>query len=211
MNLHKLRTDFTRAAFSETDAPATPHQLFETWLGQAIESHEPEPNAMCLSTVSPGGKPSSRIVLLKDFNNKGFAFFTNYQSRKGRELSVNSFAALLFYWSGLERQVRIEGNVEMCSKKESDTYFAQRPQLSRLGAWASPQSEVIPDREFLDSKMDEITKKHTGSVIPRPSFWGGYRLNPTYFEFWQGRPNRLHDRITYTLINEKWEIRRLAP
>lgn len=211
MNLHQMRTDFTRATLSKTDAPASPHQLFEIWLYQAIESNEPESNAMCLSTVSPGGKPSSRMVLLKDFNDKGFAFFTNYQSRKGRDLSVNSFAALLFFWPQLERQVRIEGNVEMCSKKESDKYFAERPQLSRLGAWASPQSEVIPDREFLEKKMNEFTKKHTEPIIPRPSFWGGYRLKPTYFEFWQGRPSRLHDRIAYTLLNEKWEIRRLAP
>lgn len=211
MDLHKLRTEFARTSLTEADVPAAPRQLFEAWLRQAIESREPEPNAMCLSTVSPAGKPSSRMVLLKDFNDKGFAFFTNYQSRKGRELSVNSFAALLFFWPGLERQVRIEGNVEMCSKKESDTYFAERPQLSRLGAWASPQSEVIPNREFLEKKMDEFIKKHHGPTIPHPTFWGGYRLKPTFFEFWQGRPNRLHDRIAYTLLNEKWEIHRLAP
>ena len=177
-----------------------------------IESEIEEPNAMTLATCSASGKPSARIVLLKGIQENGFVFFTSYLSRKGKEIESNPFVSLLFFWKELERQVSIEGTVKKISEQESDEYFSKRPLESRIGAWSSPQSEVIKSRDILDKNVADYTKKFDPQNIPRPPYWGGYIVNPTVIEFWQGRPGRLHDRLQYT-INEKaiWKIERLAP
>jgi pyridoxamine 5'-phosphate oxidase len=166
---------------------------------------------MALSTVTSGGKPSSRIVLLKGYDEQGFVFFTNYSSDKGQQISQNHFAALLFFWKELERQVRIEGVVSKVSDEESDAYFNSRPVGSRLGAWASPQSQKISDREVLNKELKKFTEQFDQEDIPRPTHWGGYRVKPTKIEFWQGRSNRLHDRILYEQVNDNWLVSRLAP
>lgn len=187
-----------------------PVKQFAKWYEVVLKSGLKEPTAMTLVTASKGGVPSARTVLLKGYDEKGFLFFTNYGSRKGRELSENPFAELLFYWMDLRKQVRISGRVEKISKEESKKYFKTRPLNSQIGAWASRQSEIIPDRKFLEEKYKEYSEKYKEDV-PLPPFWGGFRLIPERFEFWQGRENRLHDRICYLKKNGEWEIMRLAP
>ena len=187
-----------------------PVKQFAKWYKTVLKSGLKEPTAMTLATASKGGVPSARTVLLKGYDEKGFLFFTNYGSRKGRELSENPFAELLFYWMDLRKQVRISGRVEKISKEESKKYFKTRPLNSQIGAWASRQSEIIPDRKFLEEKYKEYSEKYKEDV-PLPPFWGGFRLIPERFEFWQGRENRLHDRICYLKKNGEWEIMRLAP
>ena len=187
-----------------------PVKQFAKWYKTVLKSGLKEPTAMTLATASKGGVPSARTVLLKGYDEKGFLFFTNYGSRKGRELSENPFAELLFYWMDLRKQVRISGRVEKVSKEESKKYFKTRPLNSQIGAWVSRQSEIIPDRKFLEEKYKEYSEKYKEDV-PLPPFWGGFRLIPERFEFWQGRENRLHDRICYLKKNGEWEIMRLAP
>ncbi|MHB8260305.1 MAG: pyridoxamine 5'-phosphate oxidase [Bacteroidia bacterium] len=209
-----LRHDFLKASFDEKDADNNPFKQFEKWYEQAITtgfmSGIREPNACTLSTATKKGKPSSRIVLLRSFEKHGFVFFTNYDSRKGDELKENPYASLLFYWAELERQVRIEGKIVKASEAVSEAYFADRPRGSRIGAWASAQSKVLKNREVLESSIKTYTDKFKEEV-PRPKHWGGYVLQATYYEFWQGRESRLHDRIAYTLKSKKWIKQRLAP
>jgi len=206
-----LRHDFQKANFNGKDANTNPFKQFEVWFDEAVKSGLHEPNAMALSTCTKKGKPSSRIVLLRGLKNHGFNFFTNYLSRKGNELKENPYASLLFYWPELERQIRIEGKVEIASARVSDEYFNTRPRISRLGAWASPQSKVIPHRKELDDLVSQYGNTFKEEDIPRPKNWGGYILKADYYEFWQGRQSRLHDRICYTLKNGKWKKARLAP
>ena len=209
--LYFLRKDYTQAALDKATVGEDPILFFKLWMEQAIESKVNEPNAMCLSTVGIDGRPSGRIVLLRGVNSDGFRFFTNYNSRKGAELSEYPFASLTFFWPELERQVRIEGVVEKTSQKESDDYFYSRPIGNRLGAWASPQSQVIEDRSSLEHKMHLYELKFGNSPIHRPAFWGGYLLKPDYVEFWQGRASRLHDRLRFTAMADGWMLERLAP
>jgi pyridoxamine 5'-phosphate oxidase len=190
--------------------PRDPLPLFQLWFDQAIQAQCPEPNSMALATADQAGNPSARIVLLKGADQSGFTFFTNYQSQKGRELALRPQAALLFHWHELERQIRIKGIVERVSPTESDEYFHSRPVASRLGAWASLQSSSIPNRAFLE-EAEKRFQAEFGDTPPRPEHWGGYRLQPTEIEFWQGRPSRLHDRIHYKLEGSSWKIERLAP
>jgi len=196
---------------NESDVDPNPLKQFEVWYGEALASGVPEADAMTLATATTDGAPDARIVLLKSFDGRGFVFFTNYQSRKAEELAANGRACLLFYWLPLKRQVRIEGTVEKVSAAESDDYFHTRPWGSKLGAWASDQSRVITSREDLEKRFAEFELEFADNV-PRPPHWGGYRLIPTAIEFWQGRDNRLHDRIRYRLQQDKsWRIERLAP
>ncbi len=213
LNIADLRRDYARAELTETDVDAEPLLQFERWLAEAIKAALPEPTAMTLATADAAGRPSARIVLLKGASADGFVFFTNYQSRKGRELDARAEAALLFHWIELERQVRIEGVVVRLPSAESDAYFASRPELARIGAWASPQSRAIPDRAWLEREFAtaKLRFEQTGGGIPRPPHWGGYRVSPTVMEFWQGRNSRLHDRIRYARANGSWRIERLAP
>ena len=211
MSIADLRKDYTRASLNETDVAASPFAQFHHWFEEALNAELPEPNAMTVATVTPDGKPAARILLIKGVDERGFVFFTNYESRKGAELSATPHAALLFHWVELERQVRIEGRVEKISDQESDDYFNSRPLGSRLGAWASPQSQVVTSREALENNLMAVQQLH-GDQPKRPPHWGGYRVVPSYFEFWQGRPSRLHDRIAYTLNAQgEWGITRLAP
>jgi pyridoxamine 5'-phosphate oxidase len=196
---------------SEADLAADPFQQFAWWFAEAQAAAVTDPSAMTLATATKDGRPSARVVLLKGFDDRGFVFYTNYASRKGDELVENSRAALVFYWAELKRQVRVEGSIEQASAVESDTYFQSRPRESRLAAWVSGQSRVIPSREALDRRMDELMLEYQGREIARPPHWGGYRLCPTSVEFWQSRPNRLHDRLCYRLANGAWQIERLAP
>lgn len=211
IDIAKLRREYSLKLLNESDVSTNPIAQFEFWLNEAIDSQLPEPNAMTLATSTFEGKPSARVVLLKQFNAEGFSFFTNYDSRKGKNLLQNPYAALVFFWPELERQVRIEGKVSKVSDSESDKYFRTRPEKSKIGAWASPQSRVIPSRRYLENLMSDFDEEFQHKSIVRPKNWGGYILKPTLFEFWQGRANRLHDRIQYTFINEKWVIERLAP
>jgi pyridoxamine 5'-phosphate oxidase len=214
MSIAKLRKEYKLASLSENDADADPFKQFDKWLKEAIAAELPEPTAMSLSTAAARpdelARPSSRIVLLKEFDARGFVFYTNYESRKGKELASNPLASLLFFWVELERQVRIEGHTEKISAAESDAYYQIRPVGSRLGAWASPQSEVIADRAWLEKRLAEVTERYHGDP-PRPPHWGGYRVRPALIEFWQGRSSRLHDRISYRLDGRHWVIERLAP
>ncbi|MDO8549823.1 MAG: pyridoxamine 5'-phosphate oxidase [Ignavibacteria bacterium] len=187
-----------------------PFKQFEIWYQEILKSDVKEPTAMTLATASKKGFPSARTVLLKEYDEKGFLFFTNYESRKGKELIENPAAELLFYWMDLQRQVRISGKVEKTDREDSEQYFKTRPLKSRIGAWASKQSEIIPDREYLEKRFSEFEKKFKDDV-PLPSNWGGFRLIPERFEFWQGRESRLHDRICYLKKNKEWEIVRLSP
>ncbi len=210
MSIGDLRKEYRYGGLVESDADRNPIAQFLTWFKQAISAELPEPNAMTLATVSADGKPSARIVLLKGCDERGLAFFTNYGSRKGLELAANPHAALVFHWVELERQVRIEGRVEKTTERESLDYFASRPFGSRLGAWISEQSAVIAGREVLEEREKELIAQF-GENIPKPPHWGGYRLIPDVFEFWQGRPSRLHDRLRYRKRDEQWLRERLAP
>jgi pyridoxamine 5'-phosphate oxidase len=208
----ELRREYMAGGLTEADAGDDPFDLFRRWFAAALAADLPEPNAMTLATATPDGAPSARVVLLKALDDRGFTFFTNYESRKGREMAANPRVALVFLWHPLERQVRVEGTVEQVTPEESDAYFAVRPLGSRLGAWASAQSAVIPDRAFLERQHAELMAKHPDGIIPRPPNWGGYRVLPTVIEFWQGRPNRLHDRLRFTRQPDgRWKKERLAP
>lgn len=209
--LSNLRKEYTLKKLNETDVHENPLEQFKIWLQEAINSEVNEPNAMTLATSTFQGKPSARLVLLKEIRNEGFVFFTNYESKKGLQILQNPLGALVFFWPELERQVRVEGKIVRTSEEESDQYFKTRPKGSKLGAWASPQSQVIPNRRYLDSLKSDFREEFENRTITRPENWGGYVLEPGLIEFWQGRKNRLHDRIEYLFDNEKWEIRRLAP
>lgn len=207
-----LRKDYSLQDLSETQVSNNPFRQFKLWFEQALAAQLPEPNAMTIATTTPDGKPSARMVLLKDFDERGFVFFTNYNSRKGQELAENPQAALVFWWAELERQVRILGRVEKTSENESDKYFYSRPANSRLGAWVSNQSEVIASRNVLEQRWQDFQRQYDNQEIHRPPHWGGLRVIPSEIEFWQGRPSRLHDRLLYTpLDNGSWQIQRLSP
>jgi pyridoxamine 5'-phosphate oxidase len=210
MNIQDLRLEYKRGELDESHADADPIRQFSRWWDEALAAEVAEANAMTLATASAAGVPSARTVLLKGFDDRGFVFFTNYESRKGDEIGANPRAALLFFWRELERQVRIEGPVERVADDESDTYYRSRPLTSRIGAWASPQSRVISGRAWLLARAAEMGLRH-GPSPSRPPFWGGYRVQPTMLEFWQGRPSRLHDRLLYTRTAERWARARLAP
>ena len=210
MDLTALRRDYRQARLDEADLLAEPLQQFRAWFEQALASGLDEPYAMTLATVSGDQRPAARIVLLRGFDERGLAFFTNFDSRKGHELAAAPHAALLFYWAPLERQVRIEGVVARVHDTDSDDYFAKRPRGSCIGAWASPQSQVIPDRDWLRQRVDAFDAEH-GDTVPRPDNWGVYRLIPDYYEFWQGRESRLHDRLVYRMEGDAWRTERLAP
>jgi pyridoxamine 5'-phosphate oxidase len=207
----RLREEYTRAGLRESDADPNPIEQFRGWFGEALAADIHEPNAMILATASPDGLPSARVVLLKGFDERGFVFYTNYEGRKSRELEANPRAALLFYWGELERQVRVEGRVSRVPDRESDAYFAGRPRGSQLGAWASEQSRPVRDRGALERRQRELEDEYEGREVPRPPFWGGYRVEPETMEFWQGRENRLHDRLRYRRSRGGWEIERLQP
>ncbi|MCZ2299768.1 MAG: pyridoxamine 5'-phosphate oxidase [Chitinophagales bacterium] len=211
LSIAAIRTNYSKASFTEQDAAYSPFEQFKKWWNEAIHSNIHEVNAMTLATVNAKGTPSARIVLLKDFNEHGFVFFTNYQSDKGKEIAQNSNVALVFFWKELERQVRIEGIAEKISNEESDAYFNSRPIGSRIGAWASHQSAVIPYREVIEQNEKKYAEIFGTENVPRPDYWGGYCVKPNLIEFWQGRPNRLHDRLQYTLENNIWMMERLAP
>ena len=206
-----IRRDYKLQSLLESDVATNPIQQFTKWWQEAINSNIDEVNAMTLATSTIDGKPSARTVLLKDYDEQGFVFFTNYNSHKGKELNENPNAALVFFWKELERQIRIEGRVQKIETTKSDNYFNSRPISSRIGAWSSPQSEVIESREILEANEQNFIEKF-GEVIPRPAHWGGYIIQPNVIEFWQGRSSRLHDRLQYTLMeNGVWKMERLAP
>lgn len=205
-----LRRDYTRAGLRRTDLDPDPTTQFSKWLEQAVAAGLPDANAMTISTVEPTGQPSSRIVLLKGLDARGFTFFTNYDSRKGRELAANPRTSLVFFWAELERQVCVAGSVSKVSREESEKYFHSRPRGSQLAAWVSSQSEVIASRDVLEKKLAEVTAKYPGEVA-LPPYWGGFCVAPSRIEFWQGRPNRLHDRFVYTRAGQQWKIERLSP
>lgn len=207
--LNNLRKNYQKGELLESKVNPNPFKQFDKWFEEALSSNIYEPNAMILATAADN-RPSARVVLLKGFDENGFKFYTNYNSRKGKEISINPNAALLFYWMELERQIRIEGRIEKLSKEESLEYFNSRPLDSRYGALASSQSEIIPDREYLEKKFSELKEKY-GDNPPMPDNWGGFILKPVLFEFWQGRPNRLHDRIVYEKKGSNWNIYRLSP
>jgi pyridoxamine 5'-phosphate oxidase len=210
MDIADLRQEYMRAGFSEADAHPDPLAQFERWIEEALAAELPLANAMTLATVSPSGAPDARIVLLKGVEDGGFVFYTNYESRKGRQLAARPSACLVFLWAPLERQVRIEGTVHKVSAAESEAYFLTRPVGARLSARASAQSSIVPGREFLEAAVEKEKATH-GQNPPRPDTWGGYRVVPQRIEFWQGRENRLHDRLLYTHGGGAWKIERLAP
>ncbi|NJL00584.1 MAG: pyridoxamine 5'-phosphate oxidase [Spirulinaceae cyanobacterium SM2_1_0] len=207
-----LRQNYARAGLSEAEADTEPLPQFQRWLEAAIAAQVPEPNAMTLATATPEGRVTARIVLLKGLDERGLVFYTNYNSRKAAQLSANPYGALVFWWSELERQVRFEGPITPIAAAESDAYFQSRPLGSRLGAWASPQSQAIADRTVLEQRLQALEAKYAEGQVPRPPHWGGFRLQPETVEFWQGRPNRLHDRLAYTRqADGSWQRQRLAP
>ena len=212
-HLADLRKTYAQRTLSEADVLPDAIQQFRVWLDEALAAQLEEPTALTLSTVSAGGQPTSRVVLLKGLpDDASFLFYTNYESRKGQDLATQPLAALNFFWPGLERQVRVEGRVEKASAQLSTEYFQSRPRSSQLGAWASPQSQVISSREELETREAETAERFAEQeILPRPPHWGGYILRPTRVEFWQGRPSRLHDRIVYALKNDSWQRSRLAP
>ena len=209
-DLAQLRVDYKRAALSERDAAPDPFDQFARWFDEAAAAALPEPNAMTLATVDPAGGPAARIVLLKGIDPRGLVFHTNYESRKGREMIAEPRVALLFFWVELQRQVRVEGVAERVSAEESEAYFAARPRGSQLSAWASPQSSPVPDRAWLEAQVTSVEARFT-STVPRPPHWGGIRVVPSRFEFWQGRESRLHDRLVWSKEGDRWKIGRLAP
>jgi len=209
--INTLRHDFSKQSLSENDIDKNPILQFEKWFKEAVNAKVNEPNAMTVCTATKEGKPSARILLIRNFDENGFVFYTNYNSRKGLEIEENPYCSILFFWPELERQVRIEGVLQKQNKEESDIYFQTRPRSSKLGAWSSPQSKVIESRNVLDEAYQKNSEKFPGDNVPRPEFWGGYLLKPNSIEFWQGRPSRLHDRIVYKKQNAGWDIVRLAP
>ncbi len=213
VDLQRLRKEYTHAGLRETDANPDPIKQFRKWFDEALAANLHEPNAMTIATATPSGRPSARIVLLKGFDERGFVFYTNYEGRKGRELEENPYCALVFYWGELERQVRIEGWASRVLEEESDAYYVGRPRGSRLGAWASAQSNPVEDRGVLEERLRGLEKEYEGREAPRPPFWGGYRVEPAEIEFWQGRENRLHDRLVYRRGSGTggWNVVRLQP
>ena len=212
MSIADIRKEYAMHALSEADVQANPLQQFSIWWNEALQAEIEEVNAVILATASTDGLPTARTVLLKGYDERGFVFYTNYNSQKAAQLEENPRATLLFFWKELERQVRITGLVEKTSAEESDAYYHSRPEGSRLGAWASPQSSTIESREWLENKVSEMEKAFTNGNLNRPPHWGGYRVKPVIVEFWQGRPSRLHDRIQYSIqTGGNWKIERLAP
>ncbi len=210
-NINELRVDYRRGTLDESSADANPFVLFQKWLDDAIAENLSEPNAMILATAALDGKPSARVMLLRNLDERGFVFFTNYSSRKGKEIAQNPFVSLVFFWQPLFRQIRVEGRIERVSAQESDAYFDSRPRGNQLSAAASPQSQVIPHREFLETRVQELDARFQKNVL-RPAHWGGYRVVSDVIEFWQGRESRLHDRLRYTRTKDNaWKIERLAP
>ncbi len=211
INIADIRQDYSKKTLNEEDIQADAIVQFTKWWQEALDSQIEEVNAMTLATATVDGKPSARIVLLKGYDEKGFVFFTNYNSSKGKQIAENPFVCLVFFWKELERQVRIDGTISRVSAEESDAYFSSRPVGSRIGAWASPQSKVIAKRQVIEENVVELQKSFGDKEIDRPAFWGGYLVKPTQIEFWQGRSSRLHDRFQYTLHEDGWKIERLAP
>jgi pyridoxamine 5'-phosphate oxidase len=209
--LSVVKREYKKGGLKEETAPANPFLLFQQWFGDTLKARLLDPNAMTLSTLGLDGRPALRTVLLKEFDPKGFVFFTNYESQKGKELARKPLAGLLFYWPTLSRQVRVDGRVSRVSAGESDSYFHSRPRGSQISAWVSRQSERVPNREYLEKKTSEFEKKFEGKAVPRPPYWGGFRLTPDRFEFWSGKPNRLHDRLRYVKKGAKWQRERLSP
>jgi pyridoxamine 5'-phosphate oxidase len=210
-NISDIRKDYKLQTLLETDVAADPIMQFDKWWDEAVKSEITEVNAMTLATATADGIPAARIVLLKGYDKNGFVFFTNYQSHKGKQMEQNPNVCLVFFWAALERQIRITGTVEKVSAEESDAYFISRPAGSRIGAWASPQSNVIANRKVIEDRSEEYEQQFAEGNIPRPPHWGGYIVKPVQIEFWQGRPSRLHDRIQYSLHKGSWNIERLAP
>lgn len=208
-NIVHHRKSYEKHSLEVDDLKATPHEMLEFWLSEVEELHDY--NAMVVSSVDASGQPHSRVVLLRGVNEEGLKFYTNYSSHKGQELEQNNKVALNFFWPTVERQVRVEGELHKLSEAESDAYFNSRPRESQIGAWVSPQSSIIESREILNERFREFTDKFEGHPVPRPAHWGGYIIRPNYYEFWQGRPNRLHDRLAYRLQDGAWKINRMAP
>lgn len=207
----KIRNDYRQSPLNKKDVDPDPFKQFADWMDRALNSGIKEPTAMALSTVGKNLQPSTRMVLLKEIKEGGFIFYTNYESRKGHQISENHYGSLLFFWPELERQIRIEGRIEKTSQEISEEYYLTRSAKRRIGAWASPQSQEIPNRKFLEDKQTEFELKFSGNPVQKPDNWGGYLLIPYIIEFWQGRPNRLHDRLEYYMDDNDWKIRRLAP